>query len=131
MMEEPGIQSTKTEDEMQSDWESEGASILDHRLLGLLIWYLARRLHWLQTFTRLERWKEEMLLVDEEMCRVGKWYLFTLAQAEAKVRTWLDAACNRERRGFHALLCENARRIRMRYQRLPDAIRRWGEASHG
>ena len=41
----------------------------------------ARRLVWVHCFARCERWKEELLLVSEELRRVGAWYCHHINRA--------------------------------------------------
>src|ERR1700749_28576 len=51
------------------NWESEGCSI-SSSWRSLLILSEARRLEWVHLFTSLERWKEEVLLLQEELRRL-------------------------------------------------------------
>jgi hypothetical protein len=81
----------------------------------------AGRLQWLHCFTRNERWKEEVILVAEEIRRVGAWYRYQLSMAKV--------AANREshfcdddwvQKGIKALLNKRALKTEKEYQGLPS-----------
>jgi hypothetical protein len=84
----------------------------------------ARRLLWLQTFMRLERWKEEFLLVNEEMKRLCRWYSFHIEMASQKAHG-AERGNSRYARGYFAVLCENVKNLKLDYEKLPEAIRRF------
>lgn len=85
---------------------------------------LARRLRWLNLFTRLERWNEEILLVDEEMRRVAEWYRFYINIADEKAASFSNMSIDRQDRGYNALLAKNAMHLRQDFRELPDLIKR-------
>ena len=85
-----------------------------------MILKIARRLQWLQAFTRLERWKEELLLVNEEMRRVATWYKFHIDQLSRKAKSFVsEGTCD----GYLAVLHENLRNLQAEYDMLPKAVR--------
>ena len=71
----------------------------------------ARRLQWLHCFTRNERWKEELLLVREEIRRVGAWHQYEIMRCCEAVQDpsllnedWLH-------RGAKAMLVKKKKRL--------------------
>lgn len=85
--------------------------------------HLARRLNWLHAFTRLERWKEELLLVNEEIRRLKKWYMFYIELNLHEAQSNFTASADRSHQGFRAALYENARLLKLAYSSLPNAIK--------
>jgi hypothetical protein len=80
-------------------------------------------LQWLYCFSRNERWKEEVLIVAEEIRRVGAWYKNRMIKAEAAVEAagqgtnqfsedWIH-------RGFKSLLNQRKMETKKEYDALP------------
>ena len=70
----------------------------------------------------MERWNEELLLVDEEMRRVAEWYKFYILAADKKITMNEKLALNDADKGYQALLRENAANLRREFQNLPTMI---------
>ena len=64
-----------------------------------------------------------MILVDEEMKHVDRWYLFHMDVANQKAASCLSQDKEGRSRGYGALLWENAKKLRFDYEQLPDAIK--------
>jgi hypothetical protein len=78
-----------------------------------------RRLKWVHAFAELERWKEEVLRVEQEIKRMGLWYLHKLNEHKMRALdpphsdSWGD-------RGFHTLDNLLSQRWTKRWKELPD-----------
>jgi len=125
MLDEVGICSTKSNLELVKEWESEG-KYSQCQLIPHFIYhhFSARRLSWLRTFTRLERWKEELLLVREEMRRLRMWYAFQIQRFRQQAQQSQQAKQDRFNKGYQSLLNSNIREFTMAYDQLPDAIQK-------
>jgi len=86
--------------------------------------FSAQKLSWLRTFTRLERWKEELLLVREEMRRLWMWYAFQIQRFRQQAQQSQQAKQYRFNKGYQSLLNSNIREFTMAYEQLPDAIQK-------
>lgn len=102
---------------LTDSWESEGSWNKLH-VIASNKWFTARRLHWLHLFSRNERWKEEVLLVSEEIRRVGESYRVCIGQLKASLDrptnglSWVD-------RGYRSLSAKNLYSIERLYAFLP------------
>ena len=86
--------------------------------------HLARRLNWLHAFTRLERWKEELLLAREELRRVGAWHIFSIYEAKVRASTAVQNAegvawSNRLLNGYAAMCTRIVKDLEDRFAALP------------
>jgi hypothetical protein len=86
---------------------------------------VARRLKWVHAFAISERWKEEVILVTEEMRRVGAYHQHMVqkssqaANAMSQGSSWIE-------RGRHALLQEVLLLWKERTEALPKQLRKGG-----
>jgi hypothetical protein len=105
-------------------WESEGQ--IQFAPAHFTEQYSARRLIWLHAFARNERWKEELLLVREELRRIGAWYQYQINLARTRALEAVAAAesignpgSNQFLRGYASLLWQKHHELYRRYSKLP------------
>ena len=63
-------------------------------------------------FTSLERWKEEVLLLREELRRIGAWYQHWIQHAEDSLAADLNSLSRRQRFGWQTLIREKIYRLK-------------------
>jgi hypothetical protein len=103
---------------LTNSWESEGKCSLFSKMIATYR-SSARRLEWVHCFSRNERWKEEVILVKEELRRVGAWFINKIQMLkQRKGRTQLigDSWTGR---GYMSLLSTRIFESEELYQSLP------------
>jgi hypothetical protein len=79
---------------------------------------------WLHTFSRSERWKEELLLVREEIRRVGSWYEYIIEKVELQAQKAIEDSegsshKNIFKSGFASLINKRILILKEEQHRLP------------
>jgi hypothetical protein len=84
-------------------------------------------LEWLHCFSRNERWKEEVLIVADEIRRVGAWHKNRVMRSSANVQAALQEANPFTNdwiyRGYRALLNLRKMEAEKAYDALPQMMR--------
>jgi hypothetical protein len=106
--------------ELTNSWESEGELFLKSIQYSIQSFNTARRLQWLYFFSRNERWKEEVILVAEEIRRVGAWYRHEIEKAEHSAKNTEELGDSWVCRGSKSMLNKRVLRMRTEYNLLPS-----------
>lgn len=107
------------------EWEEEGESSATSQSLYSdfdLIW-AARRLEWLHAFQSLERWKEELLLLKEELLRLGSWYRHAIQTLQEQTGLIEASKTGTQAESIYSLRRHNLVMLRIEAEQLPYLCR--------
>ena len=74
-------------------------------------------------FTSLERWKEEVLLLQEELRRLGVWYQHSIQASEESIIASIGEQPSLHLLGWKTLMRERIYNLKLEYREARDTSR--------